>query len=878
MAKIMRHKFGTPAYPIPITDKLTGETVWLADEQNAVYIPTMRDEPKDRIYGRLIRQVVTDPSMMKDMTEMLLRLDKSRTPKESKSYGYTTMGAPGNGKTYLAKAIGELVHPKGAIVVDCNNIDNPDELFKVTTFSVDQTRKQRKVDAAIRMGNHDPENPFSQNAVAYMKKMFGNDIVTQETRDGRRITAVDWNAIKQDPSYVEAVLDKVMEIADIPYEKETSSLGFVVSNGPLLQALMDEESPDYGRMVIRDETNRGPVVDAWLKIQAFFSEPGADELKLKGEDDREVVIKRSEIPDTFMFLGTANSATEEMGLSAKEMTKPMISREGMGIDIRQISDPEKADFISRTLKHLTGVPAYHVYMMDADYYDNHPEELSKTLMHLRTIGLTATEKRQIPQEEKFNIEHIDRTIHVAVQYGSLIAEAEQLVRKAIKDDSLPVAYTEYLKNQVVLDLRYVYKLYQHSKINHPISKTKGRNLFQGLGSTETAQTQEEIAYEMNKRIANRERNNLLNRGTRLENEVAAKLHDMIIPDSINYMLKDSETPKEDYTKIEGLWNSLKHVAKSLKFEYAGYVGVDSVAGSYNALPEELPGFATKEIKTILTQSINQIYEETLSPDDIFDEETLSEAIELMAKDEDKSYMLVPNLDIATTPEKPLLKKYLTRDAVYRKDLITTEQFVHSLIHKNMRKYNIRKYAMQKPVLERCYGNEISRRIAMGEDDVFFTTTVCVNNEKKNDADIDTIGVASIIYVKVTDEMLILANFDIDKQTTRRLKENGVVFLGNVLKDYDRDSRDKAEVYVGGKVSRYGGEIKVSDVVSSLMLRLDRELADGGTIFDYCGYVSCMFLPNDKTLRRFVSLTNVEYKESNVNQDIITALNAHKNGR
>ncbi len=178
MAKIYRHKFGTPAYPIPIADKLTGEITWLADEENAVYIPTMRDEDKDRIYGRLIRQVVTDPTMMKDMTEMLLRLDKSRTPAESKSYGYTTMGAPGNGKTFLSKAIGELVHPKGAIIVDCNNIDNPDELFKVTTFSVDQTRKQRKVDAAIRMGNHDPENPFSQNAVVYMKKMFGNEIVT----------------------------------------------------------------------------------------------------------------------------------------------------------------------------------------------------------------------------------------------------------------------------------------------------------------------------------------------------------------------------------------------------------------------------------------------------------------------------------------------------------------------------------------------------------------------------------------------------------------------------------------------------------------------------------------------------------------------------
>ena len=303
---------------------------------------------------------------MKDMTEMLLRLDKGRTPEESKSYGYTTMGAPGNGKTYLTKAIGALVHPKGALVVDCNNIDNPDELYKVTTFSVDETRKQRKIDARVKMGNMDPEQALSQNAVAYMKKMFGNDVVTQETRDGKRITAIDWNAVKGDSAFVEGVIDKVMEMENIPYEKDHSSLGFVVSNGPLLRALVDPDSPDYGRMVIRDESNRGPVVDAWLKIEAFFSEPGADELKLKGEDDKEFTIKRSDIPETFMFLGTANQATEDMGSSAKELTKPMISRQGMGIDIRQIADAEKADYLSRTLKHLTGVPAYHVYMMDPE--------------------------------------------------------------------------------------------------------------------------------------------------------------------------------------------------------------------------------------------------------------------------------------------------------------------------------------------------------------------------------------------------------------------------------------------------------------------------------------------------------------------------------
>ena len=51
------------------------------------------------------------------------------------------------------------------------------------------------------------------------------------------------------------------------------------------------------------------------------------------------------------------------------------------------------------------------------------------------------------------------------------------------------------------------------------------------------------------------------RGTRLENEVAVKLKDMIIPDSINSLLRDSEDRKADYEKIEGLWKSLQQTAK-----------------------------------------------------------------------------------------------------------------------------------------------------------------------------------------------------------------------------------------------------------------------------------------------------------------------------
>lgn len=880
MAQIYRYKFGTEEFPIPMTDKLTGEIKWLASEEDAIYIPTMRTDSKEAIYGRLIRQVVTDPTMMKDMTEMLLRLDKTRTPEESKSYGYTTMGAPGNGKTFLSKAIGSLVHPKGALVVDCNNIDNPDELYKVTTFSVDETRKQRKIDARVQMGNIDEEQALSQNAIAYMKKMLGNDIVTQEIRDGKRITAIDWGAIKGDTAYIEGVLDKVMQMENIPYEKDNSSLGFVVSNGPLLQALVDPNSPDYGRIVIRDESNRGPAVDAWLKIEAFFSEPGADELKLKGEDDKEFTIKRSEIPSTFMFLSTANQATEDMGTSAKDMTKPMISRQGMGIDIRQISDPEKTDYLSRTLKHLTGVPAYHVYMMDPDTFDKNPEMLAETLMYFRTVGLTPEEKKKIPQEELFNIRHIDRTIKVATQYGALLSEAENIILSASKDDSLPERYTAYLENQAVVDLRYVFKLYQHSKISQPKGKT-GAGIFAKLGRATPVQSQEEVAWEMNKRIAKREKEQLLVRGTMLENEVAIKLKDMIIPDSINSLLRESENKEEDYKKIESLWTSLKQVAKGLNFEFAGYVGEDSVSKLYNARPEDLPNVELEEIKEVLISSIREEYKDKLNgqhltADDVFDDTTLMEATQMLAKEDEYQRIFVPNYELETTLDKPLKQVYITPTReesveINRESLINTNQFADSFIIKSMRSHNMKKYAKEAPKwdIENISVDEVSKEIAMGTNKYFNTTCVFVNDEEN-----EKVGLAAIVYNKNNQNAMILADFDVSDDDKAKLKKNGVFYVN--LNEVN-ESGDYSIIgnYLSQQTAPYS-DVNNTQIVASLMMRIDPELAIAGddNAAEFCQYLQNMG-EGDKSNVDALQLTNVEFEKD---VPINVAINKAKRGR
>ncbi|MBR5599301.1 MAG: hypothetical protein IKW39_04595, partial [Alphaproteobacteria bacterium] len=484
MRELRYIKIGTEEYPIPIkceeyaVKNANGETevesrvVWANSEEDAFYIPTYREESDDVIYGMFKRKVESDPNMLDEMVELLTRLDPVRTKSENngrksqKSYAYTTIGTPGNGKTFMMQALGEIVHPKGAMLINCQQLREAEEIFKKVQIGVSKSSKRKCIDAYIYSTNIG-EKEFSPNTVAYIKSVLGNDFCTQETRDGKRITAIDWNNTDASADVIERVCDEIIQREGINYKEENGNVGITTTNGPLIEALFDKTNPNYGRMVILDEYNRLPEDDGLLTMQAFFSEPGKDKLELEGADNKVYTIRREDIPETFLLLGTANQAIEGMGESIKRQSRPVISRQGQGIDIKLISAPTKADYISRTLKHLTGVPAYYVYKADEDGYLKNPSYLKEILEDFRTVGLSKDEIKEIPKEEMYNIKHIDRTLKVATAYGTLLYETDRLIQELAHEDTLPMEYTEYLKHEAVVDLRYIFKLLQHSKLEKP---------------------------------------------------------------------------------------------------------------------------------------------------------------------------------------------------------------------------------------------------------------------------------------------------------------------------------------------------------------------------------------------------------------------------
>ena len=89
-------ELGSEEYPIPIGAEYdnNGDVVnikWLASEEEAIYVPTMRTgETQEQLYGRFIRDVVSDPVLLRSMEEMLRRTDSSYGDKTEKSMALTS--------------------------------------------------------------------------------------------------------------------------------------------------------------------------------------------------------------------------------------------------------------------------------------------------------------------------------------------------------------------------------------------------------------------------------------------------------------------------------------------------------------------------------------------------------------------------------------------------------------------------------------------------------------------------------------------------------------------------------------------------------------------------------------------------------------------
>ena len=117
----------------------------------------------------------------------------------------------------------------------------------------------------------------------------------------------------------------------------------------------------------------------------------------------------------------------------------------------------------------------------------------------------------------------------------------------------------------------------------------------------------------------------------------------------------------------------------------------------------------------------------------------------------------------------------------------------------------------------------------------------------------------------------MANFEVENDCRAKLSKNGVLFVNLKRERSDADAeRDYKLIanYLKDQTDQCAdSNVKPSDIVSSLMLRIEKDLAEEGTVEDYCQYLQGLS-GEELAVCDAVQLSNIGYEDNQTLQQVM----------
>ena len=451
---------GSRNYPLPYVDE-EGNLKLLSNDYTYVSLPVLFEgKPEDiqaRVTGMLWRNLPTRGrlrSFLSDLRRRSKNIDSDQavsTTFKHRRRAKLTLGMPGSGKTHKSKTLGKMVSPKGAIYVNCKDMDLKSLIVQTVLDTSNIDVEKNAIDARIMMYNRGDKKALSEEGIDLLKKMFDSAL----TIDEENRISLDWVAARQSPLFSSqggdrefvSLLQQFCKREGIECTLTVNNVGFVEKDGKLVEAL------ESGRPIILDEINRGKNQDFLLPYLDFLN-GGYESMDIEAANGRVIHLRKEDIPDTFMLEAIGNPETLEMGIKEK-MSEPLKDR----FDIELTEDYTAKDFTDMFCSYATGVPVSII----RDSFDiQTDEELSKVCMFLRTLGLTKEEKEAIPEDQKLYLaragqflaaaEIVGNCLYELYQYKKECADTskceDQKLRQHIKDTSFSFRLIEDIFNRV----------------------------------------------------------------------------------------------------------------------------------------------------------------------------------------------------------------------------------------------------------------------------------------------------------------------------------------------------------------------------------------------------------------------------------------------
>jgi hypothetical protein len=453
----------------------------------------------DDVEGLLIRNMPT-PEMLPVFYEIISALDP-RNDRRAVMF----KGAPGAGKTFLGEIAGKITSEKGAIKVDCTDM-NLNELFFETVL--DFNSNQRFYDALSAKIEKYNEADDAQTRDSILNPM-SVDILEDSlgkafSRSGNKIS-IDWENVK---TAHDGEMRENIERAITGLKQVSAKEGLDASGGNALGMATQEgmawQAYKEGRVLILDEINRAKrgtfgVLHGWMQfVIGEISECRVrNPLKEKGDQSKANLhfTKEDMASGHFVYMtGNLEDDSDEV----LELPEALSSR----VVPQHIPKATTLGWQHRICQILTGIPVSTLYHAQSDVWEKDPEEFTKKLLEWR--GLRET--KDVP-EHQINMLHRWRDILEATEH---LADFLESAGKAVDPDSdwhqagtltqLLDDISDSFKREMSVDFRkitfFMNKAFQAKPNVRPPQGENAPDIQPFIPDYDTSETQEDIRRKL----------------------------------------------------------------------------------------------------------------------------------------------------------------------------------------------------------------------------------------------------------------------------------------------------------------------------------------------------------------------------------------------
>lgn len=381
-----------------------------ASDPMRVYSPHLSTEQVTR---ELFCNMPT-PNMMTILRDLI-----DVTKPDSKSHVMTIFGDPSSGKSFMFKQVGQLVHPQGAIMVDCGGM-NVRELFWRTIIDYGKG-VQDQLNARAEAGALNPKT------VELLKEEFPLSVVE---KDGRVL--INWAAIgerKDESEGRDAAVARAQKVLTHVYEvyeglnAQSNAFGIKTVPGEIL------ESFSTGRPLVLDEFTKCKI-GSDDTMQTFLEFVRGDKAEWTtfnpmatsdtDSDSKSMTLKREDMRLGW-FLGISGNEAKD-GHTTHELSESMLSR----LNPRYIGEMTEMDWQHRISQMLTGFPLTTYYSAHEAAAKAKPDDFGKLMNSLCRLGQTAAQVKLRPAHQSFWLQSFPETIEAVKRIASVYHTRQEL--------------------------------------------------------------------------------------------------------------------------------------------------------------------------------------------------------------------------------------------------------------------------------------------------------------------------------------------------------------------------------------------------------------------------------------------------------------------